>query len=360
MGPNDENSRIIEKLKDNDQHILVIRLSALGDVAMTVPILLALLQQYPRLKITVLTKGFFKPIFSKLPRTAVFEAEVNGKHKGILGIFKLYRELKKLEITVVADLHNVLRSNILKVLFGYGSNRFEQIDKGRAEKKALTAVKNKKFKPLKSTHQRYADVFVRLGYPIDLSNVLLLAREDLSISILDIVGKRDKKWIGIAPFAAFEGKRYPFGQMQEVVSILDKNVDSKIILFGGGTAEAKALDALLGENCINIVGKLGFSEELALISNLDIMVSMDSGNGHLAAMYGIPTLTLWGVTHPFAGFAPFGQDPNNALLADREQFPQIPTSVYGNKMPEGYQMAIASIPPTKVVGKIMAMLKSKQ
>lgn len=359
MGPNDVGSHLIERGRDKGQHILVIRLSALGDVAMTVPILSALLQQYPHLKITVLTKGFFKPIFSQLPRTTVFEAEVDSQHKGLTGLFKLYRELKKREITAVADLHNVLRSNVLKFFFTYGRIRVRQIDKGRADKKALTAYKNKKFKHLKTTHLRYADVFGSLGYPLNLSDVHLLTKEDLSKRTLELVGKRDKKWIGIAPFAAFEGKRYPIGQMKEVVSMLGRNGNAKVILFGGGEAEARTLNALSGENSINIVGKLKFSEELALISNLDLMVSMDSGNAHLAAMYGIPTLTLWGVTHPFAGFYPFGQDLNNALLADRKKFPLIPTSVYGNEMPKGYEMAIASIPPAKVYEKIMAMLESK-
>ena len=59
---------------------------------------------------------------------------------------------------------------------------------------------------------------------------------------------------------------------------------------------------------------------------------MDSGNGHLAAMYGIPVITVWGVTHPYAGFAPFLQPEENSITADREQFPLIPTSVYGNKV----------------------------
>ena len=58
---------------------------------------------------------------------------------------------------------------------------------------------------------------------------------------------------------------------------------------------------------LNIAGKLSFKEELELIRSLDVMVSMDSGNAHLAAMQDVKTITLWGVTHPYAGFAPFHQ-----------------------------------------------------
>ena len=79
---------------------------------------------------------------------------------------------------------------------------------------------------------------------------------------------------------------------------------------------------------------------------------MDSGNAHISAMYGIPTITLWGVTHPYAGFYPFGQNETNALLADREMYPLIPTSVYGNKFPEGYDQVMETISPEMVLKKI--------
>jgi ADP-heptose:LPS heptosyltransferase len=87
------------------------------------------------------------------------------------------------------------------------------------------------------------------------------------------------------------------------------------------------------------------------------MLSMDSANGHLAAMYGIPTVTLWGVTHPFAGLAPFEQAKENKLLAAREKYPLIPTSVYGNKFPRGYEKTIATIAPETVVKKIAGILE---
>lgn len=84
------------------------------------------------------------------------------------------------------------------------------------------------------------------------------------------------------------------------------------------------------------------------------MLSMDSGNAHLAAMYGVPTVTLWGVTHPYAGFAPFNQEAH-CLLSDRKLYPAIPTSVYGNEVPEGYQEVMRTIIPEEVVAKIQKL-----
>lgn len=131
------------------------------------------------------------------------------------------------------------------------------------------------------------------------------------------------------------------------------------MLFGGGASETEILNSIETkyDNVTSLAGKLSLDEELDIISNLDVMVAMDSGNAHIAAMLGIQVVTLWGVTHPYAGFYPFNQDIENALLANREMYPLIPTSIYGNKFPEGYEDAIASIQPDKLIEKIIEVQK---
>ncbi|WP_235898308.1 glycosyltransferase family 9 protein [Winogradskyella ouciana] len=332
----------------NTKHILVIRFSAMGDVAMTVPVLRALTVEHPDLKITVVTSAFFKPFFSNLKNVEVYAADLKGKHKGVLGLYKLSKELKALKFDAVADLHNVLRSKILKLFFA--GKKVVQIDKGRAEKKALTS--GRIFQQLKTTHQRYADVFEQLGYQIDLSNPQFPERAELTSKLKSFISNSEQKIIGIAPFAAHQSKMYPLEKMEKVIAQLSK--EHNVILFGGGNKEVKILNDLETkyDNVKSVAGKLSLEEELDLISNLDVMLSMDSGNGHLAAMLGKKVITIWGVTHPFAGFAPFNQPEDYALVANREQYPLIPTSVYGNKYPEGYENAAGSISVDEVVSKI--------
>ena len=347
--------------KSKYNHLLVIRLSAMGDVAMTVPVLSALTAQYPDLQITVLTRAFFRPMFIELANVHVYEADVDGKHKSILGLWRLFRELKTLGIDAVADLHNVLRSSVLKGFFMSTNIPFIQIDKGRKEKRALTAYKNKVFKPLKTTIQRYADVFYKLGFPIDLESAKALSKRVLPERALELIGPDNLKWLGIAPFAAYPGKTYPFGLMQEIILSLNNSKKYKIIFFGGGELEKKLLQQWSDscQNCINTIDILSFEEELALISNLDLMVSMDSGNGHLAAIFNVPTITMWGVTHPYAGFSPFRQASENSLLSDRTKYPLIPTSIYGNNMPEGYDNVMSTIAPETIINQITALLEAE-
>lgn len=338
-------------------HILVIRLSAMGDVAMTVPVLRVLTQTYPKLKLTVLSRPFFKPLFDGIPNLNYLEADVYGKHKR-LGLIKLAKEAKGLGIDAVADLHNVIRSKIITEYLKFKGLKTASIDKGRAEKRALVNAAGNNIYQLKSTHQRYADVFEKLGFPLDLNNYSPPNRKALAPKLNGLIGVEPKKLIGIAPFAAHESKMYPLNLMEDVIAMLEATEKYRIFLFGGGKKEIEKLKKLESPfaNVVNVAGKLNFDEELSLISNLDLMLSMDSGNGHLAAIYGIPVITLWGVTHPFAGFLPFNQPENHQLVSNREKYPLIPTSIYGNKFPKGYEEAIRTIAPETVVSKMREVL----
>lgn len=323
----------------------------MGDVAMTVPVIRAVIDQHPDVKITVVTRAFFKPFFKDLKHVEVVSADLKVRHKGILGLYKLSKELKALQFDAVADLHNVLRSKILKLFF-VGKN-VVQLDKGRAEKKALTS--GKKFQQLKTMHQRYAEVFKTLGFEVNLSNPKFPKAVLLSEKLKRFMPNKDIRTIGIAPFAAHKSKMYPLDQMEDVIAELSK--DYKIILFGGGDHEVAILNTFetTYKNVASVAGKLTLDEELALISNLDLMVSMDSGNAHLAAMLGIKVISIWGVTHPFAGFAPFNQPFDYALLADKTKFPLVPTSVYGNKFPYGYESAAGSVSVETIIEKIKSL-----
>ncbi len=341
----------------SNSHILVIRLSAMGDVAMTVPVIRAFAKQHPKVRITFLSKAFLHPLFENIPNVNFYAADVKTRHKGVVGLFKLFKELRLLKITHVADLHNVLRSNILCTFFKFSLTTVAIIDKGRAEKKALTATKNKVFQQLKTSHQRYADVFQRLGFSIDISKQSSLKQAVLDKTTSEITKVKQQHWIGIAPFAAFESKVYPFQLMSQVVQKLSK--EYQLFLFGGGDSEIHRLSELAAQtaNCTSVAGKLTLKQELNLISHLDCMLAMDSGNAHFAAMQQIPTITLWGGTHPYAGFAPFHQPKDYCLLPDLKKYPKIPYTIYGNKTLEGYQDAMKTISVNTICNKIKEVVQ---
>ena len=332
-----------------------MRLSAMGDVAMTVPVLRVFNAKYPNVKIIVISTPLFLPLFNDLPNVTFLSFDKKGKHKGFLGLFRLFLELRKSKIDAFADLHNVLRSKVIRGLFALSGKKVAFTDKGRKEKKEVTRGVNKIFRPLPTVFERHAKVFEALGFPINLSNPTFPDKSKLSSEILSVVGEKNEKWIGIAPFAQHDSKVYPLDLMEKVIDQLGKNPDHKILLFGGGNKEIEALEILSKSrnNVISVAGKLKFNQEIQLISNLDVMLSMDSGNGHIAAILGVKTITLWGATHPYLGFSPFNQPEENSLFSDRNLYPNLPTSIYGKKKVEGYENAMRTILPEEVVEKVL-------
>jgi ADP-heptose:LPS heptosyltransferase len=206
------------------------------------------------------------------------------------------------------------------------------------------------------------DTFQQLGFLIDVTHPKFPEKAILSEEVLKQLGVisdiSKSNAIGIAPFAQYESKVYPQDLMQQVIDALAENKNNHLFLFGGGAIEIQKLQQLQNkhDNVIVVAGKLAFESEIQLISNLDVMLSMDSGNSHIAAMLGVKVITLWGATHPYAGFKPFNQPDAFCLTADRAQYPLLPTSIYGNKKVEGYDEAMRTILPSQVVEKINSNL----
>lgn len=339
--------------------ILVLRFSALGDLAMTIPVIWSLKQQFPDTEITFASRAFAKPLIEKVSGVSFFQVELNGRHKGLYGILRLYKDLRKAgEWDAIADLHDVLRTKILRLLFSLNGSKTYRIDKGRKEKKLLTRLKFKVLTPLKPTVQRYAEVFQESGLDVKVDfKTLFTKAAPISSSISDLTGGKNCRWIGIAPFAKHEGKAYPIGKMKQLISMLSGKQGIKIFLFGGGKSEEDALEQISVEfpGLINLAGKMKLEQELEIISHLDLMISMDSANMHLASLAGIPVVSIWGATHPHAGFYGWNQSKENAVQVDLYC---RPCSVFGNKPCYRKDYACMHlIEPENVLNKVLKVLE---
>jgi len=303
----------------------------MGDVAMTAPVIKEFASHYPDIKLTVLSRKLFNPFFKEIPNVLFHPFDPKGKHKGLIGLFKLFLELRSLPVTAVADLHNNLRSRILSILFFCCGIKTVRVDKARAEKKQLTRKENKLLKPLLPMTERYAAVFNQLGFPFKLSHQLSrLPAMQLSTALTAITGPhQDLKWIGVSPFAQHIQKIYPLHKMELVLLELAQ-AGYKLFIFGGGKEEENTAAKWAGQhgNITSVIGKVNLEQELELISHLDLMLSMDSSGMHLASLKGIPVISIWGATHPNTGFLGYGQSINDVRQIDLYC---RPCSVYGNK-----------------------------
>ena len=408
----------------------------MGDVAMTVPVVKSLAQQYPDLRITVLSKPFARTLFDGLaPNVSFMGADIKGEYHGIKGLNALYRRLTAKNFTAIADLHSILRSSYLRMRFNFDRYRVAHIDKHRAMRRALTATNNKQLVQLPTPFEGYADVLAQLGYPVNINftsifppeggDLKLIApfingksksgeakalskeekaleeetvcegaeakvlseeaeenalskekerkREEAKVlseeeegknGVAKVLSKKEnakaeslkpqgEKWIGIAPFAAHKGKIYPLEKMERVIELLlEREPNCRIFLFGGGAEERELLTQWESRHDRCTCALLGsLYNELVLMSHLDTMVSMDSANMHLASLTGTRVVSVWGATHPFAGFMGWNQSPADAV---QTTLPCRPCSIFGNKpCLHGDYPCLNSITPEDIVERVL-------
>lgn len=296
--------------------ILAYRFSAFGDVVMTVPVFREFLEQNPDAEIIMVSRDNFKDLFDGLPRFT-FKGIDFEQYKGFWGMNKLSKQLiGEFKPDMIADLHDVIRSKILNIILTRKGYRVYKIEKGKEEKKMLTDIKNLNKIQLKKTVERYADVFRDMGFPLTLSHQL----RPISTH---------REGVGIAPFAQHEGKMLSLDKSFELARILSQN--HKIYFFGGGKDEVEILSHWEKQlpNTESLAGKLSLRQEIEHISRLEVMISMDSANMHLASLAGTRCISIWGSTHPFAGFLGYGQSENDVVQI--KDLTCRPCSVFGDK-----------------------------
>jgi ADP-heptose:LPS heptosyltransferase len=337
------------------QKIIVLRFSAMGDVAMVASVLREFSEQHPAAEIIMVSRAAFKPFFDGIPNLIFHAIQPKSIHKGIDGLYRLYQELRSYKPTAIADLHDNLRSRAICTFFRLTGANIRRIDKGRAGKKRLTRANNKVFKPLRKTVELYADVFRELGLGVKLSHQINKSPQAIPTEAQSLFADKVTKKVGISPFAQHIYKVYALDKMEEVIASLS-NLGYVIFIFGGGKTEQATAEqwAKTHKNIYNLIGNFNLTEELAIISNLDVMLSMDSSGMHMASLVGVPVVSLWGPTHPYSGFLGYGQLESDCIQIDH---PSRPNSIYGNKACLcGVENCIDLITPETIVNKIKEKL----
>ncbi len=318
---------------------------------MTVHAVAALRRSYPDVAITVLTRRAWVPFYRDIERIDFMTLEGANGEKGFKRVCQLAGEAVASGVTHVADLHDVLRTKLLRALLRLRGCRIAKIDKEKALKQRATRLTNKDLTPLRHSVERYADVLARVGYSIDLPNV-----EHHSRVLPSPFGERTEgRWIGIAPFSKQEGKTYPSPLREQLVEQAAEAFD-RVFVFSGGGAEREFAGTMESrhKNVTAVFGRIRLDEEVDLMANLDAMVSMDSSAMHMASLVGTPTVSVWGATHPATGFYGWGGDAENQVQLD---LPCRPCSVYGEKACQFGDYRCMRVAPERIIERLNAITK---
>ena len=310
--------------------ILVIRTSSMGDVALTTPVLKDMREQYPKIELLLLTMETFLPIFSAIKGLLFFFPDFHRRHSGIIGLARLYKDIRSMgKINYVIDLHDVLRSKILRFFFKINGIPMSVIDKGRSEKKYV--INGKKKVQLKHTVERYRDVFVNAGYKIRPSQgIYIIPSDEAATGIQKMIVLSDDLNIGVAPYSKHDLKMWPEEYMISLLRMISEKYKSKFWLFGGKD-ERDRLSAFQDKvkGSYSVAGRLNLEEELALISKLDFMIAMDSANMHMAALSGTKVVSIWGGTDPLVGFGAWQQPDEFSFRISVQELTCRPCTVFG-------------------------------
>lgn len=348
--------------------VLLFRFSALGDVAMTVPALYDACLANPSTRFVMVTQGAGSRLFAERPANLEVVAVNLRQYPGPAGMLRLWRRLRReWEPDMVLDLHDVLRTKLLRLFARLSGLRVRSIHKGRAGKRALTRAHHKILVPQKSGHERYRDVLRRAGIsaPERFAGFRFAAMPEA----LRLPAGR--KRLAVAPFAQHAGKIYPPELTEKVVAAISAMPGWEVVLFGGGDKEMAVFERWTARydgvvTAAELIGRAGdlaplrspMEAEMAIMSGCEAMLSMDSANMHLASLAGTRTVSIWGATHPYTGFMGWRQREEDAV-----QLPMAcrPCSVFGNRPcrlgaerrgPDDCP-CLSQIPPAMVIDRIL-------
>jgi ADP-heptose:LPS heptosyltransferase len=309
--------------------LLVIRTSSMGDVALVAPVLMEMRKKFPEAEIVMLARSSFKSFFSEDDHLTVFSPDFKNRHKGLTGLFRLYRDLKrKYRFDQIIDIHDVLRSKILRFLFRVGGTPVSVIDKGRKDKRNL--ISGKKKVQLKHSVIRYCETFNRAGFYLEPSDKQSIVPKITKNSLDQIFSIKGDLNIGIAPYALHRLKMWPEEYMSRLLKMISEKQNSRFFLFGG-KEESQQLEEFSKKvkGSVNLAGILSLEEELAVMSRLDFMIAMDSSNMHMAALVGTKVISIWGGTDPLTGFGAWMQPDEYSIRIPVEELTCRPCTIYG-------------------------------
>lgn len=322
---------------------LIIRLSSLGDIILTQPVLAEISRRYHSAEIHYVCK----PQYADIPRMMGTNITVIPYEKSI----HWHIHLRRHQYHAVLDLHCKAGSMIISAMC-----------------KALRRVRYRKLRALRESIIRHTssasirstvDLYYSALSKLFQCDMMPAAHPRLSItspSDLSLLPPKRPGYIrvGLFPGAAHPTKKYPTDQWIQLIRLFGN--DFEYLLMGGAEdiADAKMIQNEFPEKARDLCGKLNLNELACAIGMCDIVLSGDTGPMHMAAALQVKQVAVFGSTHPRLGFAP--QNDNAAVLC--RDLPCQPCTLHGlDKCPLGHFECMRSVSPESVAEAIMNLLK---
>ncbi|MBF9142002.1 glycosyltransferase family 9 protein [Hymenobacter properus] len=276
--------------------ILVLRFSSIGDIVLTTPVVRALAQQVPQAEVHFATKPAYRGLLEPNPYITKVHCLT-----GSLG--ELVQALKAERFDYIVDLHNNLRTRLIKLRLGVKSSSFDKLN---WQKWLLVNFKVDKL-PRVHIVQRYLAAAAPLGVRDDGRGLdyFIPAAQEIDPATLPIAFQRG--YVAVAIGAQHATKRLP---MEKLVELCQRLAPRPIMLLGGpeDAPAAEAIIAALGQASSPIhngCGRYSLHQSASLVRQAQFVVSHDTGLMHIAAAFGKLIYSVWGNTVPAFGMYPY-------------------------------------------------------
>jgi len=321
--------------------ILIVRLSSLGDVLLTTPVLRSIKKSNPKIEIDFIVRSEYEDALKYNPNISkVFSYIKNGDNK------KIFDELIKRNYDLIIDLQNNNRSaGIVQSL----SKPVAKFYKPTLKKFLLVHFKINLFGEIISIPERYANSFNEIK--LDEKGSELFIPEEIKPQT-----NFDKNTIGFCPGSKHYTKMWPAEYFIELGNklIADGN---KIILLGGKD-DKQICDEISSQiiGSINLCSEDNLLQIAADMKNCKLVVCNDSGMMHTAAAVNVPVVAIFGSTVKEFGFFPY---KSRSLVLENNSLSCRPCSHIGrNNCPQKHFKCMKEITPYLVYDNIQNFLKT--
>lgn len=344
------------------RRVLAVRYSAIGDVAIAIPVLYSACACHPDVRFVMLTRSSLTSMWVNRPANLEVIGIDESSYRGLGGAKRLMRLLGEEPFSVVIDLQNDKATRALRLYCWLHHIHTVKFNNAQSHKHDLSRRTNKVMLPLASSRARYREAFFKAGLPIDghFNGLFGLHGKGDPKDFASVCAPKPPKphkWVGIAPFALYPEKEYPLEKMEEVIKSLAELPDTTIFILGGaGREEQKALE--WAQKYPPVISMAGghhhFNAELALMSHFDVLVTMDSVNMQLGSIANTPTISIWGATHHYCGSKGWHQSETDMIQLP---LPCRPCSMVGDKPCYRHdRLCLTAIRPDMIYSRIVEKL----
>lgn len=310
--------------------ILVIRMSSIGDVILTTPVLKAFKKKYPQSTIDFLVMEQFKDAISGVPYVDNLILFDKKKDDGLKNIIRFAKRLKSRGYDYIFDLHSKHRSKLIAKNMGVTTYTYK---KRAWWKSFLVKARIVKYRVDNTIVKNYFGAFKDFGIEYEGENLEFFYEEKDAL----------KKFVGLpvmSPKASKNTKEWTPQGFGNLARLIYEKYGVKTVLIGGrsDTETCKKIDEISGGNCIILAGKLSLKESGALLSKAKFLVTNDSGPFHIARGVGTKTFVIFGPTSPQM----FEFNKTDTLIYANESC--SPCSLHGDKScPKGHFRCMKNI-----------------